>query len=259
MAECGRQDRDCRIVVISPFLVEPDPSAPPAALPPAAVAPPAVAMTNPAPSAGIKSPDSLATALAAAVPALEAAARADLVTKYEAVKAHKALAVVPGTASHWRTSGWPSPAMAAEKALERCQVFYGKPCALVAVDGHVEAIPGGGKWPVWDMPRVRYAGAFDPEHIPGIGQTVRERPDVVGYRRAAGPKAAALHPWGSVFTAVAAASQPSAEASALAACNADPTRQGQDGPCHLYAAGDQVILPQRRIAPAAAEEAKQSR
>jgi hypothetical protein len=160
---------------------------------------------------------------------------------------------VPGTALHWRASGWTKPAAAEEAVLERCQVFYAQPCALVAIDDKAAVTPADRKWPVHDMPRATYAGAFDPQKIPGVSQTVRERPDIVQYRDVAGPKAVALHPRGSVFTTLVAESQHAAEASALAACNADPARQGQDGPCQLYAAGNQVILPQRRFAPAAPE------
>jgi hypothetical protein len=35
----------------------------------------------------------------------------------------------------------------------------------------------------------------------------------------------------------------------LAECNADPTRKGANGPCFLYAVGDQVILQQRLLKP----------
>jgi len=99
------------------------------------------------------------------------------------------------------------------------------------------------------MERVRYAGTFDPDRIPGIFPAVRLRPDIVRYQSVQGPKAAAYHPWGRVFTVLSAESQAAAEAEALAKCNADPTRRGQDGPCHLYATGDKVVLPQRLTTP----------
>jgi hypothetical protein len=102
------------------------------------------------------------------------------------------------------------------------------------------------------MPRVAYDGLFDPQKIPAVDDTLRERPDVAGYRTANGHKAAALHPWGRLFTASRAASQREAEERALAECNADPSRNNQDGPCLLYAAGDQVVLAKRAIAPVAA-------
>ena len=55
---------------------------------------------------------------------------------------------------------------AEEKVLERCQIRFGEPCRLVAVEiendaGLATAVPH-------DMARVRYAGKFDPEQIPGV-------------------------------------------------------------------------------------------
>jgi hypothetical protein len=94
------------------------------------------------------------------------------------------------------------------------------------------------------MPRVAYNGWFDPQKIPALDDKQRERPDVVGYRAARGPKAAAFHPWGRLFTVVGSASQREAEERALAACNDDPQRNKQEGPCVLYATGDRVVLPQ---------------
>ena len=93
------------------------------------------------------------------------------------------------------------------------------------------------------MPRVRYAGRFDPEQIPIFTPELRRRDDIAGYAASDGPKAAAFHPWGRrLFVVRGAASQRAAEQEALAACNADPTRKGENGPCFLYAVGDQVVL-----------------
>ena len=114
------------------------------------------------------------------------------------------------------------------------------------------AEPVDGKWPVHDMPRVHYAGTFDPERIPSALPAMRGRTDVLGYRDAPGPKAAAFHPSGRIFTVTKAESERAAEARALGECNAEPVRNGASGPCFLYAVGDQVILPQRRNASAAA-------
>jgi hypothetical protein len=52
-----------------------------------------------------------------------------------------------------------------------------------------------------------------------------------------------------LFVTTGAANQREAEQKALADCNADPQRNGRDGPCLLYAAGDQVVLRQRRTTP----------
>ena len=80
------------------------------------------------------------------------------------------------------------------------------------------------------MARARHAGTFDPDRIPGVRPSARARPDIVAYRNAAGPKAAAFHPWGRIFTVLTAENQRAAEVLVLSNCNADPTRRGQDGP-----------------------------
>ena len=96
------------------------------------------------------------------------------------------------------------------------------------------------------MPRARYAGSFDPAQIPAVRPAVRERADIVNYRSVPGPKAAAYHPnGGRVFIVSGAATQHAAEEEALKACNADPSRNGADGSCFLYAVGDQVVLSRR--------------
>ena len=225
IADCVRQDRDCRIVVLGPFLVE-------------RVRSPEEKLTS-----------ALMAALVSVSPGYSQAGRQDAARSYLATKSHKALAIPPGATRHWRGSEWPSAADAGEGVLEECQVMYREPCILLVVDDDVRLRPADGQWKTSDMERVRYAGIFDPDRIPGILPTWRKRPDIVGYPNAAGPKAAAYHPWGRIFTVVAAESQHAAEATVLAECNADPRRQGQDGPCYLYAVGDQVVLPQRLTAP----------
>jgi hypothetical protein len=226
MEACGKQDHDCRVVVIGPFLVEQVSQTPDAARSSRFIA-----------------------ALALAVPKLTPAGREDLAQKYEALKEHKALAVVPEVSGHFRSSEWPTAEAAEEGALERCQVLHGKPCTIFAVDDALRPAPRDGKWSVRDMTRVHYAGTFDPSRIPGLTQRTRERFDVAAYRDAAGPKAAAFHPWGKLFTVLRAENQRMAEVLALSICNTDSVRQGQDGPCQLYASGNQVVLPQRRTEP----------
>ena len=206
------------------------------------------------PTLAASKPTTLAATLTAML-TLAPGARDDLAKVYEGSRTHKALVGVPGTNRHWRFAARPSAEIAQEGALEGCQVWTNQPCALIALDDRVTAEPTDGKWPTQDMPRVHYAGTFDPERIPSALPGLRERADVVGYRNAPGPKAAAFHPWGRIFAVTNAESQRAAEERALADCNADPTRNGQNGPCFLYAAGDQVILPERRSAPVAAAPA----
>jgi len=222
MADCNTRDRACRIAAIGPFLVD----------------------GGPRPASSER-----AAMLALAIPAMSAAGREELAQSYDALKEHKALAIVPGTRSNWRSWGWATSEAAEEGTLERCQVFHGIPCALALIDDQLRPVPSDGKWPTREMTRVRYAGTFDPERIPGVLPSLRARSDVVRYREASGPKAAAYHPWGRVFIVLSAENQRAAEALALSNCNADPDRQGRDGPCHLYATGDQVVLSQRLTQP----------
>jgi len=64
-----------------------------------------------------------------------------------------------------------------------------------------------------------------------------------------GPKAMAIHPWGRVFVG-RGPDLSTAEFIALKACNDDPERNGVNGPCFIYAAGNQVVLPDRRASAA---------
>lgn len=167
---------------------------------------------------------------------------------YLAATTHKALAVAPPSAS-WRIAGQESAFIAEERVLEACQVRHGMPCALVAVNDNMVASDPRGL--PRSMPRVTYAGSFDPTQVPAVARTTRERADIVGYPAQRGPKAVAMHPWGRLFVATGAASQHAAEEQALAACNKDPDRDGKDGVCLLYAANDAVVLARRATTPIA--------
>jgi hypothetical protein len=150
----------------------------------------------------------------------------------------------------WRTSGWTNGEAASVAALEGCQIAYGAPCLLLAVDDGIEPASSS---PVAtkDMPRPHYAGNFDPEQIPAADPGLLRDAAVASYRSVAGPKAAAYHPSGRLFVSAGPAGQPEAEEQALARCNSDPGRNGQGGPCFLYAAGNRVVLPQRLTKPRA--------
>jgi hypothetical protein len=190
--------------------------------------------------------DTLTARLAAAVPNLAEKAGEERARGYEAAPGHKAEAASPEAPGTWRTAMRPTVEDAETAALEQCQVFFGKPCVLLAVDEVIQPEPASGDWPRRDMARARYAGSFDPGQIPGFRPVARERADIANYRSAPGPKAAAYHPGGGrMFTVSGAASQRAAEEEALKACNNDPTRNGADGSCFLYAVGDQVVLPRR--------------
>lgn len=211
---------------------------------PLAAAAPAPASVSATAPARALSRAALVEAMAKVAPAQTASIREEQADAYQKSVAQKAMALWPSGAS-WRTSNWGSPAIAEERVLEACQVRYGGPCVLIAVNDALQPQPASGDWPRRPMPRVAYAGKFDPQHIPAINETVRQRQDVAGYAAKQGAKAAALHPQGRVFIVTDAVTQRAAEERALAECNTDPQRSIQAGPCLLYAAGDQVVLTRR--------------
>ena len=218
---------------------------------PAAPAPPPVADTAPANPTipGRQSPaDIFRAALSAAItdiaPAMSEKGRLATATGYHADTSHKALAVHP-PADSWRSSDWPNEAAAEQNTLEACQMRYGDPCILVAVNDRIQDKPSSGYWRTRPMSRIAYDGSFDLQQVPFLRDATRQRPDVYDYNKKDGPKAAAVHPWGRIFISTGTISQHDAEARALADCNTDPTRKGQDGRCWLYAVGNQVVLPKR--------------
>lgn len=208
----------------------------------AVLAPPAVL---PPPSG-----DVLTASLNSALPALGEAESEKVASAYAAAPGHKAQAASLQPPGLWRSTKRSTADDAASSALEDCQIFYGAPCALIATDDVISALPPGGKWPLYDMQRVHYNGGFDPSQIPGIQPDTRGRADIVGYRSAPGPKAAAFHPnGGRIFIVNRAISQRTAEAEVLRTCNGDPERNGKDGPCFLYAAGNEIVLSRRLTEP----------
>ena len=168
---------------------------------------------------------------------------------YEGEGLHKAEAASLAPAGTWRSGNRLTSEIAQELALEDCQIYYGQPCVLLATDDAVEPAPGDGKWPRHDMPRVRYAGSYDPRQIAGATLPERGRSDVLAYGSAPSPKAAAFRLVGGhgsrLFIVTKAASQHAAEEQALEACNNDPTQSNRQTPCYLYAVGNQVVLPRR--------------
>jgi len=214
------------------------------------VKPPAVEPVKPAPAViapkeAVPLRDAIVAQLERALPAMTADSR-DLIAKtYESAPQHKALVLRPSGGTY-RFVGWPSAEGAEQATLEGCQIYYGIPCALLAVDDVYRADPSG-NLVMRDMPLVHYIGPFAVDRIPGILPAVRARADVQGYATAPDAKAMALHPWGQIYTITGAANQNDAETRALAACNGDPIRnfQGQGGPCYLYASANLVLLDKR--------------
>jgi hypothetical protein len=197
---------------------------------------------GPAPTANPK----LLEALGVVAGAASAKYREDGANGYQGASQHKALAVYLSTGTIWWSPGRPNAQAAEESVLETCEVFAGTPCALVATDDEIKAASAVSPRA---MPRVHYEGPFNPERIPSVPQSVRQRADVVSYLAKPGPKAAAYNPVDRLFIVTGAADQHAAEEQALASCNDDKTRNGKGGPCYLYAAGNQVVLPRRSKTP----------
>jgi serine/threonine protein kinase len=191
----------------------------------------------------------LLDSLAKLAPSERASARESQVTAYQSSTRHKALAIHLPSGS-WRTFARQSATLAEEHVLEACQVRYGEACVLVAVNDDVIQ-HGDVAATRRSMPRAGYDGLFDPSKIPAADDKLRQRPDVAGYAQAEGAKAAVLHPSGRLFVVTGATSQRESEERAFSECNSDPQRNSQGGPCLLYAAGNQVVLTKRALAPVA--------
>jgi hypothetical protein len=184
--------------------------------------------------------------ISAAMPTVSAVTRDNIIKDYEGSQPHKGQAVELVEAHFWRSSLHEKQNAAGDRALEGCQMRYNRPCALIAVDDEISA---EGELKPKDMSRLHYSGKFDLDQIPVMRLSTRKVPDVQNYDHAMEPKAMAIHPWGSIFTAVGNPTLKEAEETALARCNNDQRRNGQDGPCFLYSINNDVVLPQRLTAP----------
>ena len=193
-------------------------------------------------------PAGLRSRLLAAMPFVPPEKREEIAGTYIARPGWKALAISPEQHASWRQVNLSSQAIADTRTLEGCQAMYGAPCVLVARGDEVMTAARLDEWSRRDMPRVRYAGRFDIGQVP-FDLGIAAPKGMAAYAAATIPKAIAMHPWGKWFPAIGAESQRAAEAKALAECNADPLRKGQDGPCYLYASGNDVVFPDRRKEP----------
>jgi hypothetical protein len=193
--------------------------------------------------------DLLFARLASALPGISPKVLEEQVQRYAKSDAPKVMAMHLHSAGTWRGSRRDSDAEALEQVAEGCQVNYGGPCVLAALNETLLLPAAGDNYERRDMPRVRYAGSFDPKRIPAVRQEVRDRSDVIAYREARGPKAVALHPVGRVHVVTEAASQREAEEASLASCRKAAAGRNEGGSCFLYAIGDRVVLPGRHTAP----------
>jgi len=188
----------------------------------------------------------MASIIAAATPTKFGFVRDTLIKDYIACKPNKAQAVELVRADYFRSCEHEDASVTGDRALESCQLRYGKPCALLAVN---EEIVAEGELTPKDMPRLHYAGKYDLGQIPIIREITRRRPDVQNYDKAMEPKAMAMHPWGKLFISAGDPTSKDAQASALAKCNGDPARNGKDGGCFVYAVNNDVVIGERRMQP----------
>ena len=190
--------------------------------------------------------------LARIMPATTPKFRKDTAAAFVQAPANRAVAVAPQGAKLRWTASWPSRDLAEEKALERCQQVYDEPCALIAVNDAIVPPGADGNWTPRDAPRVRYAGPFNIERIPGIRAPELQRSDIANYPAAAAPKAMAFNAGGVLSPVSGATSQRSAEEQALLACKGEALRQKLEGACYLYAVENRVVLPLRATGPISA-------
>lgn len=210
--------------------------------------------TNPPPPLSFE--DRLRVALARALPDLSPEDLARLVHDYQEGGEHRSLAVSTRSGDHRWTADWPTREAAEEKVLERCQMTYGEPCAVIASDEVILEPDAAGHWSTRDSARVRYAKGFALDRIPGMRPSVLQRSDVTAYPGVATAKAIAIHPQGILSVITGAPSQHAAEDEALRKCNDDPVRKHAVGRCYLYAVGNQIVLPLRRTQALTPEAAK---
>jgi hypothetical protein len=182
--------------------------------------------------------------MASITPQLSDLQREDLVRDYVEGKPNKGQAVELVNGHYFRSTAHEDLSVTADRTLEACQLRYGKPCALLAVNDEIAA---EGEIKSKDMPRLHYSGEFDLAKIPVIRAVTRARADVQSYFGAAGPKAIAIHPWGFLFISTGRANARDAQDAALAECNSDPRRQFKDGNCFVYTVENQVVIAERRM------------
>jgi len=188
----------------------------------------------------------MASIIAAATPTKFGFVRDTLIKDYLACKPNKGQAVELVNANYYRSCEHEDVSATGDRSLEACQLRFGMPCALLAVN---EEIVAEGELVPKDMPRLHYAGKYDLSQIPIIRRNTRQRPEVQNYDKAMEPKAMAIHPWGKLFVSAGDPSLTDAQVSALAKCNSDPARNGRDGGCFVYAVNNDVVIGERRMQP----------
>jgi hypothetical protein len=185
--------------------------------------------------------------MSTATPDLYFHTREIMVEEYEKAPVNKALAVNLKSAEYWHTTDQDSKSVTPDRTLEGCQLRFGSPCKLLAVND--ELVQPAGPVADQDMPRLRYSGGFDADQLPVVKDDVRKRPDVQNYLSAQRPKAIAINPIGQIFVVSGYSSDRDAADAALARCDLSSGRKKSDGPCYLYSLNNDVVIVKRHTFP----------
>jgi len=186
--------------------------------------------------------------MSTATPNLYFHKREIMVEEYEKAPVNKALAVNIRSGEYWQTTDQDSESVTAERALEGCQLRFGSPCRLLAVND--ELAQPKEQSAEQDMPRLRYSGGFDLNQLPIVKDEVRKRADVRNYPASQRPKAIAINAIGQMFVVSGLPTDKDAADSALARCDVAPARKKSDGPCYLYSLNNDVVIAKRHTFPA---------
>jgi hypothetical protein len=166
-----------------------------------------------------------------------------MVEEYEKAQVNKALAVNTRVAEYWQTTDQDSKSVAGDRTLEGCELRFGSPCKLLAVnDELVESGPSGQQ----EMPRLKYSGGFDLGRLPIVKEEILKREDVKNYLATAQPKAIAINPIGQLYVVSGFPDEKQAMVAALSRCDLAPGRKKSDGPCYLYAVNNDVVIAKRQ-------------
>jgi hypothetical protein len=184
--------------------------------------------------------------MSTATPDLYFHSREIMVDNYEKAAVNKALAVNIKSAEYWQTVDQDNKSVTAVRVLEGCQLRFGSPCRLLAVN---DELVQTGQIAEHNMPRLSYSGGFDLNQLPIVKDDVRKRSDVQNYLSAQRPKAIAISPIGQMFVVSGSPTDKEAADMALARCDLVPGRKKSDGRCYLYSINNDVVISKRQTFP----------
>jgi hypothetical protein len=184
--------------------------------------------------------------MSTATPNLYFHTRELMVEDYEKAAVNKAIALNVKSGEYWQTTDQDSKVVTPDRALEGCQLRFGSPCRLLAVN---DELVQAGPVTEQEMPRLKYSGGFDVNQLPIVKDEIRKRADVQGYLAAGRSKAIALNPIGQMFVVTGLANDKEAADMALARCDTASGRKKSDGICYLYSLNNDVIIGKRKTFP----------